>query len=109
MVTNVTGGLPDQAPEMYDLLSPINHVGPHCPPTLLLQGKHDSMTSAAAVSTMYRKLIDGGVPAIYVEFPQIEHGFDVALHVFGLGVLSQSAPATQAALYDVERFLALMA
>ena len=108
MVTNMTGGLPDQVPEMYDLLSPTNHVGPHCPPTLLLQGEHDSMTSAAAVSTMYRKLVESGVPVIYVEFPQVEHGFDVALHMFRLGALSQSAPPTQAALYDVERFLALM-
>jgi acetyl esterase/lipase len=108
MVTNMTGGVPDQVPEMYDLLSPITHVGHHCPPTLLLQGEHDSMTSALAVRAMYQKLVEHGAKAIYVEFPQTEHGFDVALHFFGLGRFSQSAPASQAALYDVERFLALL-
>ena len=48
MMINMAGGLPDQAPEMVDLMSLITHAGAHCPPTLLLQGEHDSTTSAQA-------------------------------------------------------------
>ena len=40
------------------------------------------------------------MPSVYVEFPQTEHAFDL--------LPPWHAPAAQAALYDVERFLALM-
>ncbi|MFQ5857008.1 MAG: hypothetical protein ACE5LU_15450 [Anaerolineae bacterium] len=42
-----------------------------------------------------------GVPVVYHEFPQTEHAFDLV-------VLPRCSPAAQAALYDVDRFLALM-
>jgi hypothetical protein len=35
MIPDMIGGTPDEIPEVYRLLSPIYHVGPHCPPTLL--------------------------------------------------------------------------
>ena len=40
------------------------------------------------------------MPAVYLELPMIDHAFDLPL-------LRVSPPA-QAALYDVERFLAIM-
>ena len=42
-----------------------------------------------------------GVPVVSVVLPHTEHGFDLMLPAY--------APPAQAALYDVERFLALMA
>jgi acetyl esterase/lipase len=94
------GGWPQDAPDMYELTSPINHVHPGCPPTLLIQGNHDVVCSMDATRALYAKLVESGVPAINVVFPWTAHGFDVAL--------PQINPATQSALYDVDRFLALL-
>jgi acetyl esterase/lipase len=100
MMTNLLGGSPDEVPEVYELASPITHVGSASPPTLLLQGEHDSFQPANASRALHRKLVEAGAPSVYVEFPQTEHGFDL--------LLPRYAPAAQAALYDVDRFLALM-
>jgi acetyl esterase/lipase len=99
-VPNLVGGTPDAVPDLYRLGSPITHVGPSCPPTLLLQGAHDIAGMSSAVRRLYGALRETGVPAIYVEFPDTEHGFDL----FAPGW----SPAAQAATYDTERFLALM-
>jgi acetyl esterase/lipase len=101
IMKNLLGGQPDEVPHMYDLASPVEYVGAHCPPTLLFQGEHDDFVKAEAVRAMYEKLREAGVPAVYVEFPQTEHGFDL--------FLPRYSPATQAALYDLDRFLGLMA
>jgi acetyl esterase/lipase len=95
------GGEPEGAPESYRLLSPIEHVGPHCPPTLLLQGSDDVFLLEGAVRRLYGKLWAAGVPSVLVEFPHTEHGFDL--------VFPRVSPVTRAATRDVERFLALLA
>ena len=102
-MTNLLGGVPEAVPEVCDLASPVNHVSAESPPTLLLQGAHDMLVCAPAARTLYRRLAAAGVPAVHVEFPLTEHAFDV-----GLMDLTQNSPAAQAALYDVDRFLALM-
>ena len=99
MMSNLVGGSPDQVPETYDLASPITHAGRSSPPTLLLQGEHDSFQPARLSHALHRKLVGAGVPSVYVEFPQTEHAFDLSL--------SRYAPASQMALYHVERFVAL--
>jgi acetyl esterase/lipase len=101
MMKNLLGGQPDEVPERYDLASPIHYVSPAAPPTLLLQGEHDQLVPVEAARALYHKLLENNVPAVYVEFPQTEHAFDVAFQA-----ASQNSPAAQAALYDVERFLA---
>lgn len=101
MMANLLGGQPDEVPERYTLASPITHAGPRSPPTLLLQGEHDSLVPASACGALNRKLADAGVPVVHVEYPQTEHAFDVA-------VLARYSPAAQAALYELERFLALV-
>jgi acetyl esterase/lipase len=100
VIPGLLGGTPEQVPELYRLGSPIHHVGSHCPPTLLLQGAHDSGGWVADVQRLHRSLREHGVKAVYVEFPDTEHGFDL--------VSPKWAPAAQAATYDVERFLGLM-
>lgn len=99
-VPNFLGGAPDTVPELYRLGSPITHVGPHCPPTLLLQGAHDVSGMTPDVRRLYRALRKAGVTSIYVEFPNTHHGFDLTVPKW--------SPAAQAATYDTERFLALM-
>jgi acetyl esterase/lipase len=93
------GGWPKNVPAMYQLASPINHVHPGCPPTLLIQGKQDFVTSVDATNALYKKLVESGVPAVNVLFPWTDHAFDI--------LLPQVNPAAQSALYDVDRFLAL--
>ena len=48
----------------------------------------------------YKELAESGVPAINVVFPGADHIFDL--------IVPQINPAAQSALYDVDRFLALL-
>jgi acetyl esterase/lipase len=98
---NLIGGTPDQAPEACALASPIAHVRPGCPPTLLFHGEHDGLVPVASTRELAGVLADAGVPVVSVEVPQTDHAFDL--------ILPRIAPAAQAALYDLDRFLALMA
>ncbi len=100
LLPNLLGGAPEDVPELYRLGSPVNHVGPHCPPTLLLQGDHDLGGMVPDVRRLHRALRKAGVASVYVELPDTDHAFDL--------VFPKWAPAAQAATYDTERFLALM-
>ena len=95
------GGWPQDAPDMYQLASPITHVHPDCPPTLLIQGEQDIFCPVGAIRAHFTKLIEAGVPAINIVYPWTDHGFDLL-------VPPQTNPAAQSALYDVDRFLALL-
>ncbi len=101
ILPNVVGGTPEENREAFYNGSPIYHIGEHCPPTMLLQGTHDFAGMHPDVCRFYQALNDAGVPAILVEFPNTEHAFDI--------LSPKWSPTTQAATYDVERFLALMA
>lgn len=96
------GGKPDQWPDLYQQISPIVHVTAATPPTLQFVGEHDVYVSdSGSVPALHRKLQEAGVPSVYVEFPRTDHAFDL--------FLPEISPAAQAAMYDVDRFLALMA
>jgi acetyl esterase/lipase len=94
------GGWPQDAPDMYQLASPVTHVQPGCPPTLLIQGKQDFVTPVDATCALYTKLVELSVPAINIVFPWTDHAFDL--------LLPQISPPAQSALYNVDRFLALL-
>jgi acetyl esterase/lipase len=100
LVLDVLDGPSEKLPDLYRLFSPIHHVGPHCPPTLILQGAHDLGGMAPDARRLHRALCNAGVKSVYNEFPETEHGFDL--------FLPKWSPAAQAATYDTERFLALM-
>ena len=100
-LAHVVGGSPDDAPESYRLLSPSSHIGPHCPPTLLLQGLDDFFMVAPGVKRLHQSLRAVGVTSILVEYPHTEHAFDI--------ILPRISPVAQSAIYEVERFLALLA
>ncbi len=99
--TNLLGGTPEQVPALYDLASPITHAGPHCPPTLLVQGEHDPAVPVAATNALYERLRAAGVPATQIILPQTDHIFDL--------VLPQVSPAARTALAALDRFLASLA
>jgi acetyl esterase/lipase len=94
---DLVGGQPNDAPDMYDLASPINHVSAASPPTLLFQGDHDWIVPVASARRLCHALAAARVPVVYVEFPRTLHGFDL--------LFPRLAPAGQAAFYDLERFL----
>jgi len=95
------GGHPEEVPEMYQLACPATHVHSGSPPTLLMQGNKDFLVPIAGTHELYAKLLESGVPAIKHVFPWTDHGFDL--------LLPKLSPPAQSALYDVDRFLALMA
>jgi acetyl esterase/lipase len=94
------GGHPEEVPDMYRLASPATYVHPGSPPTLLMQGDRDFLVPVVGTQELYTKLVESGVPAINAVFPWTEHGFDL--------LLPQLSPPAQSALYDVDRFLALL-
>jgi acetyl esterase/lipase len=94
------GGHPKDAVATYQLASPITHVHPGCPPTLLVQGQQDFITPVGATCELHAKLVESDVPAINVVFPWTDHGFDM--------LLPHTSPPIQSTLYDVDRFLALL-
>ena len=94
------GGWPQDVPDMYELASPITHVHPGSPPTLLVQGNLDFVTPVDSTFELYTKLVNTGVPAINVVYPWTDHGFDM--------LFLELSPPAQSALYDVDRFLALL-
>jgi acetyl esterase/lipase len=99
-IAHLLGAEPGEQPDLYQQLSPAGRVGAHCPPTLLLQGAADIFGMSRSVRQLHQTLAAAGVPAVLVEFPNTDHAFDL--------VLPRISPSAQAALYDVERFLALM-
>jgi acetyl esterase/lipase len=94
------GGHLHEVPEVYELASPVTHVRAGCPPTLLIQGEPDVIEPAAAARELYRQLVECGSLAVNMIFPLTNHAFDL--------LLPQVSPPTHAALYYLERFLALM-
>jgi len=100
-LVNLLGGSLEEIPEVYKMLSPITHVNNDCPPTLILQGSDDVFELAPPARHLHRALLEAGVPAILVEYPHTEHGFDL--------ILPQISPVAQAATREVDRFLAQMA
>jgi acetyl esterase/lipase len=83
---------------LYDLASPIHHVNPACPPTLLFQGTHDAVVPLEAARRLHQAVEAAGVPVVYVEYPWSEHAFELMYPPL-------ANPAAKSALYDLERFL----
>ena len=94
------GGHLNEIPEIYELASPVCHVQPGCPPTLLFQGTSDHIVPVAATRELHCRLVECGVPVVNINYPLTSHAFDL--------LVPQVSPPAQAALYYLERFLALM-
>jgi acetyl esterase/lipase len=100
LLPNLLGGTPTEAPALYDLGSPAKHVGPHCPPTLLLQGTHDFSGAASEVHKLHESLRAAGCTCLLLELPETEHGFDL--------YKPRRSPAARAATRVTDRFLEAM-
>ena len=95
------GGHPDEIPATYAMFSPLNHVHPDCPPVFLMHGEHDIMAPIQSTYRLYERLTKNNVPVIKNILPQTDHAFDL----FMPGI----APHARITIYDVERYLALIA
>jgi dipeptidyl aminopeptidase/acylaminoacyl peptidase len=56
--------------------SPLSHVGPKFPPTMLIHGTHDQTVPALASLKMYEALIREEVPAELHMYAEQPHAFD---------------------------------
>lgn len=98
LLRDLLGGGADEAPEMFALATVKTHVRPGLPPTLLIQGDQDVLVPVQPTRDLYWLLQTGGVPAEYLELPQTDHAFEVAL--------PQISPPARAANVAITRFLA---
>ena len=101
MLKPMLGGNPDEKPEIYALYSPIQYVSNKCPATLILHGEQDILAPVNAIRMLYKSLKQLGVPVIMHIIPQTDHAFDL--------ILPRISPSAHNAMYDVERFMSLMA
>jgi acetyl esterase/lipase len=90
------GGPPEAFPDLYRAASPIHHVRPGLPPTLVLQGSRDHLVIPRFARALDEKLRSAGNASVLLEVPWSEHAYD--------GV--SGGLASQLTLYYVERFLA---
>ncbi|HEX8041943.1 MAG TPA: alpha/beta hydrolase [Chryseosolibacter sp.] len=97
----IIGGRPEDKPGAYALFSPISHVHKDCPATFILHGKQDILAPVKAIRELHARLKDAGVPVVMHLLPQTDHGFDL--------ILTRLSPSAHNAIYDIERFMAIMA
>ena len=100
-LTRLLGGTPDQKPEAYRLLSPINHATPNSPATFIIIGEHDFFHFGVGARQLHFKLRSLGAPSALLELPRTDHAFDIAL--------TRISPSAQAAIFHYERFLGILA
>ena len=87
-----------QAEERYRSASPLDQVGPHAPPFLIVHGTHDSVVGVAEARQFVTALREASrAPVAYVEIPGATHGFDTLYSV-----------RTRRVIDGVERFLRAM-
>ncbi len=92
------GGPLDRVSDALLTYSPVAHVGPHCPPTLILQGLHDHVIPVEDVFALHDALITAGNTATLVSLPMVEHAFDM--------LPLRISPPARVAYRAIDRFLA---
>ncbi|MGP4110248.1 alpha/beta hydrolase fold domain-containing protein [Streptomyces sp. 4N509B] len=72
----LTGGTPASHPERYAAASPVSHVTPEAPPTLMLAGESDHLVPPEQARALAGVLDANGVPHQARYFPYADHDFD---------------------------------
>lgn len=68
----------EKNPEIYQQASPINHIHRHAPPFMVVQGTSDTIVSLAEGKYFINRLKKISLqPAIHIEIPGAQHGFDL--------------------------------
>ena len=95
-VLDLMGARPEDDPAAYRAASPLTHVGPDVPPTLVVHGDHDQVVPVEQSRALVAALRRAGAEHAYVELPLANHGFD---QVWG-AVTTQTARAAVLAWVD---------
>ena len=86
---------PEQAPELWDLASPICHIKEQAPPFMIIQGGIDSLTAVKGAQEFQSLLAEKSKnEVVYVELPGAEHAFD-----------NFHSPRTEAVINGIHQFL----
>jgi acetyl esterase/lipase len=96
--TGYIGGSPEEFPERYRAVSPIFHVRPGLPPTLIAAGAHDHLVPFGGHVEMVERLNAAGVANELVSVPYGDHAYDVAWGSLG-GQITRHALADFLARY----------
>jgi acetyl esterase/lipase len=88
-------GEPSQVPGAYKASSPINYIGSHTVPTLLIHGAMDPLVSVRQSERLDSALAAANRPHYFVKLPWATHGCD---YVF-------SGPCGQVSRFAIERFV----
>ncbi len=75
--TGYIGGSPEQFSDRYAVVSPVFHVRPGLPPTLIAAGAHDHLVPFEGHVEIMDKLNAAGVPVKLLRIPVGEHGYDL--------------------------------
>lgn len=95
-IAELMGGLPGEIPDLYREASPINHVRPDLPPTLIVHGQRDRLVPPVHSEQLFNHLRAAGVRSVLLRIPWGRHGVDSL-------IVGLTGPMIQ---YDVDRFLA---
>jgi acetyl esterase/lipase len=95
-IEQLLGGLPEDIPDVYENASPVTHVRPGLPPTLLIHGQRDRTVPPVQSELLANSLRAAGVTSVLLRIPWGRHGVDSLL-------VGLTGPMIQ---YDVDRFLA---
>jgi acetyl esterase/lipase len=77
------GGPPAQLRERYIQASPVTYATRPQPPTLLIQGGRDHLVKPEFARELHQRLKAVGSPAVLIELPWAEHGFDLVFKGIG--------------------------
>jgi acetyl esterase/lipase len=98
LLRDLLGGGPIESPEMFAFATVGTHVRPGLPATLIIQGDQDVLVPVEPARDLYARLCDVGIHATYLELPQTDHAFEIAV--------PQVSPPARAANGAIRQFLA---
>jgi acetyl esterase/lipase len=79
LITDFLGGKTfEEAPEVFQLASPLSHLTKDDPPTLIFQGTIDSLVPVAQADALADKLKELGIDYIYERYEGWPHAMDLA-------------------------------
>jgi acetyl esterase/lipase len=82
----------EEAPELYEQVSPLFYLTPDDPPTLTFHGTIDDIVPVSQAEALHKKLDELGIPNEYEAFPGWPHTMDMA------------KPVSDRCLYFMDRF-----
>ena len=70
------GGTPKQFPDRYRAVNSSTWITPQAPPTMVIQGNHDTFVPPSSVRKFVNRARQAGVRVDHVQLPMLNHAFD---------------------------------